>query len=128
MAWIFLLPFDHGGSPCQPGPEYYHQDEVSPLNSPLLDRFIEGYGHRSRGGIAVFIEIHKDLLGLYPKALGDRIDDAPICLVGDDAFDVGNIDLASTQSLLTGCVHGRDRALEGFLAVHTQMVQPAGNC
>src|SRR5262249_40511457 len=86
---------------------------------------IQGNGDGGGGSVAVFVHVHEDLFGLDPQPFADGVNDAAIGLVRDDAFDLGDVDLAAAHGFSAGGAHGVDGTLEGFFAVHAKKMEPA---
>src|SRR5438034_11412730 len=97
-----MLPFDDSGAPGEPCAEDDHQDEIAAMNAARFDGLVQGNGDRGGGGVAVFVEIDKELLGFGAKAFADGVDDAAIGLVWDNAFDAGNINFAAAHGFPGG--------------------------
>src|SRR6185369_11401855 len=117
------LPLDHRCSPGESGAKNDQQNEITTLNPSLLDGFIQCNGYRSGGRVAILVQIHKHLLGFNPQPFTNGIDDATIGLVRDDALNLGDIDLATTQCLSRRRMHGGNGILEGFFAIHSKKVK-----
>ena len=64
------------------------------------------------------------------EPLADRVNDAAVGLVRDDALDLGDVNFAAAQDLVGRAAHRLDGVFEGFLAVHAQEMQagPATVC
>ena len=58
---------------------------------PEAHGLIQGDGDRGGGGVSVFVEIDEDLLGFGAEAFDDRVNDAAVGLVRDDAFNARDI-------------------------------------
>ena len=121
------LPFDDGRPPSQARAENDQQNQVAPVDAALLHGIIQRNGHGCGGGVAIFVQVDKDLLGPGAQPFCDGVDNAAVGLMRDDALDLGDIQFAAAQDFLGRGTHGVDGALESFLAVlHVQEMHSIG--
>src|SRR5437667_12712648 len=79
LGWIgFRLPLDHRRAPRESRAEHDQEDQVAAMNASRSHGFIERDGHRSGGGVAVFVEIDEHLFGFGPEPLPDGINNAAV--------------------------------------------------
>src|SRR6185312_7957546 len=97
-----LSPFDDGGAPGEAGAEDDEEYEVAALNAAGGDSFIQCDADGGGGGVAVFVDVHKKLLGFGSEALTHGVDDAAVGLVGNDALDLGDGNFAAAQGFFGG--------------------------
>ena len=116
-------PLDQCRAPGEAGSEDDEENEVASLDLAGGDGFVEGDGDGRGGGVAVFVEVHKNLAGLRAEAVTDGVDDALVGLVRDDALDLGDVDFATAHHLVGRAAHGVDGVLESFFSLHPQEVQ-----
>ena len=104
-----------GGPPIDP----YRtaQDPAKRLFSGPLD------GNGRRRSVAVTIQIHENFFDRDLQAIGDRLNDADIGLVRDDAGDVVDRQASFFQSLFCGVDHRGDGLFVNFLARHFDCLQ-----
>lgn len=80
--------------------------------------FIESDGDSGRGGIAVVVEVDKDLFIRHGESVCDGIDDAQVGLMGNDASDVLRLKPGAGDDRFCGIFHASDSMLKDFLAKH----------
>src|SRR6267378_6478749 len=121
------LPLDHSGAPGQTCPENYQKNQIATADDAGTNCLVKGDRDGCRRGVSIFVKIDKKLFRLCAETLADSIDDPPIRLMRDDAFNARNVDFTSAQSLGRSGVHCLNSILEGFLAFHAQIVQTRSN-
>src|SRR5438105_5022268 len=81
---ILPTPFDHGCRAGQACSECHKEEVVTWPHAPFVYSLTQRNGYGGRRGITVPVNVHVDLVGVQSKALGNRIDDAGVCLVWDE--------------------------------------------
>jgi len=81
-------PFDDGRAPSQAGSEHNQQNQIAALDASRLHGVVQGDGDGRGGGVAVFLEIDKDLFRPRAETFGDCVNNTAVGLVRDDAFDL----------------------------------------
>ena len=117
------LPLDHRARPGEPAAEDDHQDVIAGFDAAGAICFIERDGNGGSGGVPVAIQIHEKTLHRNFHPIGDRFDDADICLVRDDAGDVVDRQAGFIERFLRGIEHRDDGLLVNFLARHVDGLQ-----
>src|SRR5438093_6207483 len=113
-------PLDHRRAPRQAGAEDHDENQVAAVDSARMHGFIQRNGDRGGRRVAVFVEVHKHLFRLRAEPFAHRLDDAPVGLMGDDAFDLGDVNLTAAHDFLARTEHRLHGVLERFLAFHAQ--------
>src|SRR5690242_18636287 len=79
-----VSPFQDRARPGEPAAENNHQNVIAALDPAAAIRFIECDRYSRSGRIPVTIQIHKHLVPRNVEPIGDRLDDAQICLMWND--------------------------------------------
>ena len=99
------LPNDRAvGQTCA---EAYDTHFHTLMQPALLIQLVESDGDAGTGNVAEALDVGVDLCGVCAEQLGRLLDDAQICLMGDDDVDVVDtvsaLLMAFTANLYTAC-------------------------
>src|SRR5690606_28507676 len=70
------------------------------------------------GGVAVALEVDEEAVGGEFEILGDRVDDAQIGLVGNDAVDLRRAEVVLKEDFAGGVLHFADGVFKDLAAAH----------
>src|SRR5438477_11285164 len=81
-------PFDDGAGPGESAAEHDHENVIAMLDSAAAIRFIQRDGNGGCGSVSVLVEIYVEAIERNFQSVGDRLDDAQVRLMGNNARDV----------------------------------------
>ena len=121
------LPFDDRGGPGEAGTEGNQQDQVSRPNDPARYGFRQRDWNRRPGRVPVALHVCNELVLVSAETLHQRVNNAPVGLMWDDAVDLCNVQSAAIKRFERGGMHSVDGMLEHVASVHPQEVLPGSD-
>ena len=82
----------------KPAPKATNSTCDPSLDASAFDRLVERDRNRRRGGVAVAVDVHVDLVHRNAGVLGRRLDDADVRLVRDEQVDVAAVDASPRRA------------------------------